>query len=57
MMLEVPIKIATKVPEVVGKNFSLMMTKIKDIDTEKGRALMLIDIDNGKQMPMALKAA
>jgi hypothetical protein len=57
MVLEVPIEIATKVPEVVGRNFSLVMTKIKEIDTEKGRALMLIDIDNGKQMPTLLKAA
>jgi len=57
MMSEFPIEIATKVPEVVGLNFSLVMTKIKEIDTEKGRALMLIDIDNGKQMPTLLKAA
>jgi hypothetical protein len=57
MMVERPIKIATKVPEVVGENLSLKMTRFKDIDIEKRRALMLVDIETGLQMPIALKSA
>ncbi len=57
MMVERPIKIATKVPEVVGENLSLKMTRFKDIDIEKRRALVLIDIETGQQMPIALKSA
>lgn len=33
-----------------------MMTKIKKTDTEKGRALIFIDIENGNKMPAELKA-
>lgn len=56
-MVERPIKIATKVPEVVGENLSLKMTRFKDIDIEKRRALVLIDIETGQQMPISLKSA
>ena len=48
-------RVASKEPRRVGRDYAIMLKRVKGTDTELNRFLMLNDFENGKPMPLKLK--
>ena len=56
MKCDAQVKIGAKVPDLVPVDFNIKMDRLKNNDCELNRFLLMIDIDDGKDLPLPFKA-
>ena len=48
-------QVASREPNVITRDYAILIRKVKDTDRERNRVLMLYNFEDGKPLPMAMR--